>query len=150
MDPLAGDGTVLAVVATETDAAVGGTIIGEWQAGATMANGTADTLAGHRLSFLSGSREANMTSEGAGIFDLTGTGTQMFLNAVAYMMSATPPAEIVLTIEIAEGQVTVTWTGGGELQTSPDLVDWAGTGNTSGSHTEALGAGNLFFQVFAP
>jgi hypothetical protein len=49
--------TVLATVGTEGDPAFGGMVIGEWQAGATMGNATADTLAGSRLVYLSGNRE---------------------------------------------------------------------------------------------
>jgi hypothetical protein len=86
LDPLAAGGKMLGTVATATDPAVGGTVIGEWLAGATMGNGAADILSGHRLSFLSGSRESGITSEAAGIFDLSGTGTAMFLNAVEYML----------------------------------------------------------------
>jgi len=92
-DPVAGGGTILATVATTGDPAFGGTIIGEWMTGAVMANGSADTLAGHRLAFLSGSREASgLTSEGAGIYDLTPAGAQMFLNAVDYMAVPEPGA----------------------------------------------------------
>lgn len=86
-DPLAGNGERIASVSTEGDAANGGLIIGEWHVGSTMGNGTADVLAGHRLVFLSGSREANgLTSEGAGIFDLTADGAKLFLNAVDFMV----------------------------------------------------------------
>ena len=302
------NGTVLATIATESDPAVNGVIVGEWQAGAVMANGTADVLAGHRLSLLTGSREASgLTSEGAGIFDLTGAGTQMYLNAVDYMLMPTdvtrpgdaitpssdnsPAAElsplaidndsatkylnfdagaadgnqptgfvvtpsiggtlvtgmtltsandaierdprivdldgsymavapawddpmawvpiaridvpaftarfetqsfffdnalaynhyrwvvlevadpatansmqiaevellgtigtvvepIVLDVPvIADGQVTITWSGGGELQTSPDLVTWTGTGDTSGTYTVPADQINQFYRV---
>lgn len=96
-DPVAGGGTILATVGTSTDPAAGGLIIGEWQVGATMANGTADTLAGHRLVFLSGSREQGITSEGAGIYDLSADGAQMFLNAVNYM-AVPEPSVIALSV----------------------------------------------------
>ena len=87
-DPVAGDGTVLAVVANEEDPAVGGMVIGEWTAGATMGNAAGDTLGGHRLAFLSGSREQGITSQAAGIYDLSDDGAQLFLNAVNYMAVA--------------------------------------------------------------
>jgi hypothetical protein len=65
-------------------------LIGEWQAG-DLINGGVDTLGGHRLVFLTGSREYNgLTSEGAGILDLTPDGTKMFLNAVNYMAGIGP------------------------------------------------------------
>ncbi len=70
-DPVAGDGAVLATVGTIGDPAADGMIIGEWQAGAIMGNTAGDVLGGHRLVFLTGSRENNgLTSEGAGIYDL--------------------------------------------------------------------------------
>ena len=91
----AGGGTTLATVGTAGDAAFGGLIVGEWQAGATMNTtpngGPADILAGHRLVFLTGSREnAGLTSEGAGIYNLSPDGAQMFLNAVSYMAVPEP------------------------------------------------------------
>ncbi|HOX01095.1 MAG TPA: PEP-CTERM sorting domain-containing protein [Candidatus Paceibacterota bacterium] len=98
-DPLAGGGQVLATVATAGDPAVGGTIIAEWQAGATLATSPADTLGGHRLAFLTGSREASgLTSHGAGIFDLTPDGTQLFLNAVSYMAIPEPSIAFLLPL----------------------------------------------------
>ncbi|MFO1501907.1 MAG: hypothetical protein U1G07_26615 [Verrucomicrobiota bacterium] len=50
-DPVAGNGTVLATVATTGDPAFGGMVIGEWQAGSVMGTSPADTLGGHRLVF---------------------------------------------------------------------------------------------------
>jgi len=95
-DALAGGGVRLASIGTAGDPAVNGMVIGEWFAGATMGNGTADTLAGHRLVFLSGSREHNgLTSEGAGIYDLSADGATLFLNAVDYMVNYVPPAIVV-------------------------------------------------------
>ncbi len=90
-DPLAGGGTALATDGTVGDAAFGGTLIAEWPAGATLANATASVLGGHRLVFLSGSREANgVTGDSAGIYDLSGDGAQLFLNAVNYMAVPEP------------------------------------------------------------
>ncbi len=89
-DPAAGGGNVLASIGTTDDPTFGGMAIGEWQAGATLANGSADTLGGHRLVFLTGSREQGITSQGAGIYDLTTDGTKMFLNAVNYMAGTEP------------------------------------------------------------
>jgi hypothetical protein len=89
-DPLNGGGTLLATVSTAGDPAVGGMVIGEWPAGATLTHtggaGT-DILGGHRLVFLTGAREANgVSAETAGLYDLYGDGEQMFLNAVEYML----------------------------------------------------------------
>lgn len=89
-DPVAGGGDILATVATVGDPAFGGMVIGEWQAGATMGTSPADTLGGHRLVFLTGSREQDITSQAAGIFDLAPDGTKLFLNAVNYMAIPEP------------------------------------------------------------
>lgn len=88
-DPVAGGGTVLASISAAGSPA-GGLIIGEWPAGATMGNATADILGGRRLVFLSGSRENSITSEGSGIYDLSGDGARMFANAVNYMAVPEP------------------------------------------------------------
>jgi hypothetical protein len=65
-------------------------VIAEWAAGASVPNtsGTAgsDILGNKRLAFFTGGRETNgVTSESAGVFDLTPNGQQMFLNAVNYL-----------------------------------------------------------------
>jgi hypothetical protein len=89
-DPINAEGTLLATVATEGDPAVGGMMIGEWQAGATLTHsGGAGTniLGGHRLVFLTGSRENGKSAETAGLYDLYEDGTTMFLNAVEYMLA---------------------------------------------------------------
>ena len=85
------EGTLLATVATASDPTAGGMMIAEWPAGATLTHdggaGT-DTLAGPRLVFLTGSREASgISSDTAGLYDLYTDGEQMFLNAVEYMLS---------------------------------------------------------------
>lgn len=50
---------------------------------------------------------------------------------------------------IAGGQITITWTGGGTLFSSPALVPatWTTTGDSDGSFSEAVGAGNKFYRV---
>lgn len=98
-DPVAGNGTVLATVNTAGDSAFGGMIIGEWDAGATLGTTPADVLGGHRLVFLTGSRENDgLTSEGSGIFDLTADGSQLFLNAVEYMAIPEPSTVALLVL----------------------------------------------------
>jgi hypothetical protein len=86
MSEINAEGTVLATVATADDPTVGGRIIAEWQAGATLNNNAGtDVLGGHRLVFLTGSREADGTSsQTSGLFDLYNDGTTMLLNAVDY------------------------------------------------------------------
>jgi hypothetical protein len=90
-DPANAEGTVLATVSADsTTGPAGAMVIAEWQAGATLTHdggaGT-DVLGGHRLVFLTGSREnGGKTSETAGMYDLAPDGAQMFLNAVQYML----------------------------------------------------------------
>lgn len=102
-DPINPDGTVLGVIAAPSDpnvsanGPVGGMVIGEWPAGAVLTHsggaGT-DILAGPRLVFLSGAREASgISSETAGMYDLYADGAQMLLNAVAYMLVPQPIVE---------------------------------------------------------
>ena len=96
-DPLVGGGNLLATIGTAGDPAVGGMVIGEYAAGTVL--GTGDTLGGDRLVFLTGSREAdNLTSQGAGIYDLEADGTTMFLNAVDYMTVPEPSTFALLGI----------------------------------------------------
>ncbi len=88
-DPIAGGGTVLATSATAGSGS-GGTLIGYWQPGAQL--GT-HTLAGKRMTFMSGSRESDPPAQVplAGIKDLTPAGDQLFLNAVCFMATCGPP-----------------------------------------------------------
>ncbi|MCI0747938.1 MAG: immunoglobulin domain-containing protein, partial [Verrucomicrobia subdivision 3 bacterium] len=101
-NPVAGGGMVLATVAAGDPNVAGGMIVAEWQAGATMGNSPPDTLGGRRLVFLSGTRELAITAEGAGIYDLTPDGAQLFLNAVNYMAPA--PAGYRETV-LADGPI---------------------------------------------
>jgi len=87
------DGTLLATIAeVSADAGpVGGMVIAEYPAGATMQNSSGspdDVLGGPRLVFLTGSREPSGVTGGqaAALYDLYEDGTQMFLNAVEYML----------------------------------------------------------------
>jgi len=89
-NPLDDEGTILATISEASAGPVGGVVIAEWPAGATLTHsggaGT-DVLAGPRLVFLTGGREADgISSETAGMYDLYDDGAQMFLNAVAYMI----------------------------------------------------------------
>jgi len=131
-DPVAGGGTVLATVATATDPAVGGTIIGEWLAGATMGNGGADVLGGHRLVFLTGSREVSgLTSEGAGIYDLSEDGAQLFINAVNYMSGTVPEVRPSLSVTRTQTGIEISFEG--TLESADSLT---------GSWSEVSGATN--------
>ena len=64
-----------------------------------MGNSPPDTLGGHRLVMLTGSREASgLTSQGAGIYNLAADGGQVFLNAVDYMAVPEAPTGVLLTL----------------------------------------------------
>jgi len=100
-NPLAGGGQLLAKVGTVGDPANSGTgmIIGQWAPGSVMGTTPPDTLGGHRLVFLSGSRESSgLTSEGSGIFDLSADGGRMFLNAVNFMATIPEPSTASLAM----------------------------------------------------
>jgi hypothetical protein len=123
---VAGGGTVLATVGATGDPAFGGMVIGEWPAGATKGNASANQLGGHRLVFLTGSREVSgLTSEGSGIYDLSADGAKLFLNAVNYMAGTEPsPAPPTLSLTRTATGILLTFTG--TLQ-SADTVTGAWT-----------------------
>lgn len=147
-DPVAGGGRVLATIATAGDPALNGMVIGEWDAGARLANGAADTLGGRRLVFLSGSREADgLTSHGAGIFDLTEDGTRLFLNAVAYL-SGPPVTAPVLTVQREGGNLILSWQPtGGTLESSSDLAAWTPVAGATSPVTVPMTAAQAFYRV---
>ena len=92
-DPVDNDGFILATI-SDANGPIGGMVIAEWLTGASLTHsggaGT-DALAGHRLVFLTGSREpGGVSSDTAGIYDLYEDGAQMLLNAVVYMLPAEP------------------------------------------------------------
>jgi hypothetical protein len=148
-DPVAGGGTILATVATAGDPAFGGMVIGEWQAGAKMGNAATDTLGGHRLVLLSGSREQVITSQGAGIYDLKEDGTQVFLNAVKYMTQpvVTQP-KFVSIAKGADGKITVIWEGGGTLQAAGSINGpWQDVTGATSPYTLTPTANMMFGRI---
>jgi hypothetical protein len=58
-----------------------------------------------------------------------------------------PP--LIDSATITGGQITITWSHGGTLQSSPSLDNsvWTSTGNSSGTYTATAGPGNLFFRL---
>jgi hypothetical protein len=151
-DAAAGNGTVLASIATAEDPAVGGLIIGEWKAGSVMSNGSADVLGGDRIVFLTGSREADGFTGGnaAGFYDLEPDGQKMFLNAVAYAvgLGAGGSGPSITGIRLNGGSISIEWTGGGTLEQAGNIEGpWAAvTGATSPYTAQANGPG-AFFRV---
>lgn len=147
-DPVAGGGKVLATVATAGDPAVNGLVIGEWQAGATMGNAAGDKLGGKRLVFLSGSREADgLTSQGAGIFDLTSDGSKMFLNAVNYLTQPAGPEISSIKLN-ANGSITIEWAGGGTLQAAESVTGpWQDVPGATSPYTLTPSASKMFGRI---
>lgn len=142
--PIIPGGTVLASVATPGDPALNGTIISEFPAGTTMGNTAQNVSAGHQLVFLTGSREAGTGSsaEMAGMYDLTGDGAQMFLNAIAYMTGQTPPTPTDVSISATRaenGDLVISWPAdatGYVLQGTDSLgtPNWQPVGGTPASN----------------
>jgi hypothetical protein len=107
-NPVNPGGHVLATVGTPGDPALGGMVIGKWSPGDVMVNdGVDDVLAGHRLVFLTGSRESATagSSEVAGLFDLGPDGGRMFLNAVDFMLNVPEPSSLALGGFMAAGLI---------------------------------------------
>ncbi len=81
------------------DLAEGATVIGFWSAGSSVTHaqngGTVNVLAGDRGIFLAGTRENTITSEAAGIYDLTADGAVLFLNMVDIMAIPEPSAALL-------------------------------------------------------
>ena len=134
--PVATGGEVLATVGTAEDPTFGGMIIAEFPAGTVLANGTANTLGGDRLVFLTGSREhaagpggvpAALTSEASGIYDLTSDGEKMFLNAVNYMAGLTDPEPEAPDLSLTRnpgGGITIEFEGTLESSTTLAPGSW--------------------------
>jgi len=141
--PIIAGGSVLATVGTPGDAAFGGMVIGEFPPGITSQRG--DVLAARRLVFLTGSRELSITSEGAGIFDLSADGAQMFLNAVTYLTTPQLPkctVPVLGATNLVEGD---TWTfTAGPIGDPPLSYQWYKDGQpVADGTTEALTLLNL-------
>lgn len=164
-NPVPTGATVLASVGTTGDAAINGTVIAEYPKGTTMRNTPPLPTQGHRLVFLTGSREQGISSEGAGIFDLDSDGAKMFLNAVNYMAGFTEaePPEITLSAaRKAPNEIVISWpaadAAGFVLQASPALVpaSWqaaAGAPTTSNgtvSQTVTTSGTAQFFRLARP
>ncbi|HEX7859295.1 MAG TPA: Ig-like domain-containing protein [Verrucomicrobiae bacterium] len=165
---IAPGGKVLATVGTAGDAAVNGTVISEFPAGTAMRNTQVDVTAGHRLVFLTGSREQatpTLTGDGAGIFDLDPDGAKMFLNAVSYMAgltSATPDDVAISASRNSSGDLVISWPAEGStgyvLQGTESLgtPNWQSAGGTPTSNGGTLSqtvptSGTMrFFRLVRP
>lgn len=117
-------GSVLAVIGTAGDGALNGTVISEFPAGTRVKGGT-QVLGEKRLVLLTGSREAGITSEGSGIYDLFPAGEKIFLNAVTYMTVPMAPqftAPLISATNLVAGD---RWTfDGSVIGTPPISFQW--------------------------
>jgi len=103
-------GRVIATVATADDPTAGGIVALEFDAGAATTTG--GNFAGKRLTLLTGSREAGgVTSETAGIWDLTDVGSQIYLNAVSYLTSGGSAGGNITAVSLADGMLTIEYSG---------------------------------------
>lgn len=134
-----GSMAVLARVGTPGDAAFNGMVIGEIPQGATSSHGR-DVFAAKRLVFITGSRELNITADGAGMYDLEPDGTQMFLNAVTYLTTPQGPLPVECTtplvggVNLLEGEA---WTfSAGVVGDLPRTYQWYKDGQPLPSATE--------------
>lgn len=148
-DPPAGGATILATIGTAGDPAFGGLAIGEWLPGASVGSDR-DKLGGKRLVFLTGSREVSgLTSEGAGIYDLTPDGAKMFLNAVNYMAGTTPgqsPTRPTLSISRTATGLSITFTG--TLQSAASVTGpWTDVAGATSPHTVTTTQGIRFYRT---
>ncbi|MDA0752587.1 MAG: hypothetical protein O2964_17935, partial [Verrucomicrobia bacterium] len=102
-------GRVIATVATADDPTAGGIVAVEFDAGAATTTG--GNFAGKRLTLLTGSREADgVTSETAGIWDLTDVGRMIYLNAVSYLTSGGSGGGIN-GVSLTDGMLTIEYSG---------------------------------------
>jgi len=68
---------------------------------------------------------------------------------IAPPVQSSPGAPHIDSIQALAGSVTIKWSNGGTLFSSPSLASptWTTTGNSSGTFTEPLGAGAKFYRV---
>jgi hypothetical protein len=143
------EGTVLATIAevSADTGPVGGIVIAELPAGATLQNSSGspdDVLGGPRLIFLTGSREPSGVTGGqaAALYDLYPDGEKMFLNAVDYMLNPPSAAAAGFADDFdradgdlgndwatqADGTIEVKIVGNEVLIAGEQATDWARSG----------------------
>ena len=76
---------------------------------------------------------------------------QLASNGVAHLIDAVllpPEPPLIGPPAVVDGNITITWTGGGELETAADISGpWEPTGNNSGSFSEPVGSGIRFYRI---
>ncbi len=70
-------------------------------------------------------------------------------NIAFYDIAPSSPLPVITSTTVTGGLVTVKWTNGGVLESSPSLVNpvWTSTGNMLGTYTEATTSGAKFYRV---
>lgn len=116
-------------------------VIYGYDTGATLANGTTAAPARRVMLFLSDNAYANLTAQGQALVEA----------AIDWALAGggVTPAPQITGISRSGNQVTITWTGGGELQTAPVVTGgtWTGTGDSDGSYTTTASAAEAYFRV---
>ncbi len=70
-------------------------------------------------------------------------------NIAFYDIAPSTPPPAITSVAASGGSVTIKWANGGELQSSPSIVNpvWTSTGNMLGTYTEPVTAGQKFYRV---
>ncbi len=131
----AGNGTALAVRPDN-----GNVLVVEWAKGKAFYEGSAQTPGGRRMFFNAGTQEISGLKTDWGVMNLNAEGQQIFLNAVAYMVTRNP---ILVSVENASFELPGTekikgWNGEGVSGTpAVDIPGWVCDTTVSDSGVES-------------
>jgi len=110
----AGNGSVIATT-------LGGDVwVAEWAAGQEFYEGSGQVAGGPRMVFFAGTQEVDVDPQGG--MNLTPAGTQMYLNAVDYMIPD-PPAALTATLTGASAGTDSTATGTATFHPNADVTE---------------------------
>jgi hypothetical protein len=92
------------------------------------------------------------------LFSVTGTGEKVLINdpenpnALKAFQTRTVVSQPRLSASRDGNQITITWTGGGTLETKPVVTGgtWTSTGDSDGSYTTTASEAAAFFRVNRP
>lgn len=94
---------------------------------------------------------AEVTEADAGVYAVkvsNAGGTVTSGDVVLTVSVVSLPDPVLAQPVIADGMITVTWEGGGELETAEEMGGpWSGSGNSSGLHREAVGGSNRYYRI---
>lgn len=111
--------------------------------GVTVVQGTPNST----VRFLEGSTVTTVSDGRLSLTNGTGASNNKFTFVEIYPAPSdvTPPE---LAVGASNGNVSVTWTGGGTLQSAPAINGpWSSTGNSSGAYSEPATAEAKYFRV---